>query len=51
MQELPMQKVMKLTILIMMHTKKVKIAVPLKYLCNFWRTLDMPVTNCQTNWF
>ena len=23
-----------------------KIAVPLKYLCNFWRTLKMPLINC-----
>ena len=25
----------------------VKIAVPLKYLSNFWRSLEMPVTNCK----
>ena len=31
-----------------------KIAVPLKYLCNFWRTLKMPLINCEVtlilNW-
>ena len=26
---------------------KVKIAVPLKYLSNFWRSLEMPVINCE----
>ena len=25
----------------------VKIAAPLKYLSNFWRTLEMPVVNCK----
>ena len=25
----------------------VKIAVPLKYLCNFWRSLEMPLINCK----
>ena len=25
----------------------VKIVVPLKYLSNFWRTLDMPLINCE----
>ena len=25
----------------------VKIAVPLKYLCNFWRSLEMPLINCR----
>ena len=25
----------------------VKIAVPLKYLSNFWRTLEMPLINCK----
>ena len=24
-------------------------AVPLKYLSNFWRTLEMPLTNCEIN--
>ena len=29
-------------------TKKgVKIAVPLKYLSNFWRSLEMPLANCK----
>ena len=23
--------------------------VPLKYLSNFWRTLDMPLINCEIN--
>ena len=36
-------------------TKNVKIIVPLKYLSNFWRTLEMPLINCETNliltWF
>ena len=27
----------------------VKIAVPLKYLSNFWRSLDMPLINCKLN--
>ena len=26
-----------------------KIMVPLKYLSNFWRTLEMPLTNCKVN--
>ena len=26
----------------------VEIVVPLKYLSNFWRTLDMPLINCET---
>ena len=26
---------------------KAKIAVPLKYLSNFWRSLEMPLTNCK----
>ena len=28
-------------------TKAVEIMVPLKYLNNFWRTLEMPLTNCE----
>ena len=36
-------------------TKPVEIMVTLKYLSNFWRTLQMPLTNCETdldlNWF
>ena len=30
-------------------TKNVKIMVPLKYLRNFWRTLQMPLINCEIN--
>ena len=30
-------------------TKNVKIAVPLKYLSNFCRTLEMSLTNCEIN--
>ena len=26
----------------------VKIAIPLKYLTNFWRSLEMPLINCKT---
>ena len=29
--------------------KDVEIMVPLKYLSNFWRTLEMPVINCEVN--
>ena len=29
--------------------KEVEIAVPLKYLINFWRTLDMPLINCDVS--
>ena len=28
---------------------KVEIFVPLKYLSNYWRTLDMPLFNCKIN--
>ena len=28
---------------------KVEIMVPLKYLSNFWRTLEMPLINCEVN--
>ena len=31
------------------NTKDVKIAVLLKYLSNFWRTLEMPLINCDIN--
>ena len=35
--------------------KEVEIAVPLKYLGNFWKTLDMPLINCEVSlaltWF
>ena len=30
-------------------TKKVEIAVPLKYLGNFWRALDIPLANCEVS--
>ena len=30
-------------------TKNVEIMVPLKYLSNFWRTLQMSLTNCEIN--
>ena len=30
-------------------TKDVEIMVPLRYLSNFWRTLDMPLINCEVN--
>ena len=29
------------------NTKDVEIAVPLKYLSNFWGTLEMPLINCE----
>ena len=29
------------------NVNDVKIAMPLKYLSNFWRTLDMPLINCE----
>ena len=31
------------------RTKVVEIVVPLKYLSNFWRTLNMPLINCEIN--
>ena len=31
------------------NTKYVKIIVPLKYLSNFWRTLEMPLNNFKVN--
>ena len=31
------------------NTKDVEIIVPLKYLNNFWRTLKMPLINCEVN--
>ena len=31
------------------NTKDVEIIVPLKYLSNFWRTLEMPLINCQVS--
>ena len=30
-------------------TKNVGIMVPLKYLSNFWQTLQMPLINCEIN--
>ena len=30
-------------------TKTVEIMVPLKYLSNFWRTLEMVLINCEIN--
>ena len=30
-------------------TKNVEIMVPLKHLSNFWRTLEMPLINCEVN--
>ena len=29
--------------------KEAEIDVPLKHLSNFWRTLEMPLVNCETN--
>ena len=31
------------------NTKRVEIIVPWKYLSNFWRTLEMPLLNCEVN--
>ena len=31
------------------NTKDVEIMVLLKYLSNFWRTLEMPLINCEVN--
>ena len=31
------------------NTKDVGIIVPLKYLRNFWRALEMPLINCEVN--
>ena len=31
------------------NTKDVDIIVPLKYLSNFWRALEMPLINCEVN--
>ena len=31
------------------YEKDVEIMVPLKYLSNFWRTLEMPLINCEVN--
>ena len=31
------------------NKKDIEIMVPLKYLSNFWRTLEMPLINCEVN--
>ena len=31
------------------NEKDVEMMVPLKYLSNFWRTLEMPLINCEVN--
>ena len=31
------------------NTKNVEIVVPLRHLSNFWRTLDMPLINCEVS--
>ena len=31
------------------NEKDVEIMVPSKYLSNFWRTLEMPLINCEVN--
>ena len=33
--------------LVKMTKKDVTIAIPLKYLGNFWRSLDIPLINCE----
>ena len=33
------------------NTKDVEISVPLKYLSNFWRALEIPLINCEVNPF
>ena len=33
----------------MVIQKNVEILVPLKYLSNFWRTLEMKLINCEVN--
>ena len=33
----------------MLITKNFEITVPLKYLSNFWRTIEMPLINCKIN--
>ena len=30
-------------------TKNIEIMVPLKYISNFWRTLEIPLINCEIN--
>ena len=31
------------------NTENLEIVVPLKHLSNFWRTLDMPLINCEVS--
>ena len=31
------------------NIKLVKIIIPSKYLSNFWRTLELPLINCEVN--
>ena len=31
------------------NTKDVEMIVPLEYLSNFWRTLKIPLINCEVN--
>ena len=31
------------------NEKDIEIMAPLKYLSNFWRTLEMPLINCEVN--
>ena len=31
----------------MMETENVEITIPLKCLSNFWRTIEMPLINCE----
>ena len=31
------------------NIKNVEIILPLKYLSNFWRTLEMPLINCEVD--
>ena len=31
------------------NTKNAEIIVPLKYFSNFWRTLEIPLVNCEVN--
>ena len=31
------------------NTMNAEIALPLKYYCNFWRTLEIPLISCEIN--
>ena len=33
------------------NTKDVNIAMPLKYVSHFWRTLEIPLINCEITFF